>query len=64
MDFFDKLGKVASQTYKTTTEKADKLAKETKIKMKINENKAKIEKIYNEIGEAVYRNHISAREDR
>ena len=59
MEIFDKIGEVASQTYKYTTEKADKIAKETKLKMKMNENKSKIETLYNEIGEAVYRRHIA-----
>lgn len=59
MEIFDKIGEVASQTYKFTTEKADKFARETKLRMKMNENKAKIERLYNEIGEAVYRRHIS-----
>ena len=59
MEIFDKIGEVASQTYKYTAEKADKIARETKLRMKMNENKAKIEHIYNEIGEAVYRRHIA-----
>lgn len=60
MEIFDKIGEVASQTYKYTAEKADKIARETKLRMKMNENKSKIETLYNEIGEAVYRRHISA----
>ena len=63
MEIFDKIGEVASQTYKYTTEKADKIAKETKLKMKMNENKSKIENLYNEIGEAVYRRHISVNKE-
>ena len=59
MEIFEKIGEVASQTYKYTTEKADKIARETKLKMKMNENKSKIEDLYNEIGEAVYRRHIA-----
>lgn len=59
MEIFEKISEVASQTYKFTTEKADKIARETKLRMKINENKAKIEELYNEIGEMVYRRHIS-----
>lgn len=59
MEIFDKIGEVASQTYKYTAEKADKIARETKLKMKMNENKSKIETLYNEIGETVYRRHIS-----
>jgi len=59
MDFFDKLGKKASETYKYTTEKTSKLAKEAKLKMAMNENKAKIEDIYCEIGKKVYRHHVN-----
>ena len=59
MEIFEKIGEVASQTYKFTTEKADKIAKETKLRIKINENKAKIEALYNEIGETAYRRYIS-----
>ena len=59
MEFFDKIGKKASQTYKYTQEKTSKLAKEAKLKMTMNENKSKIEEIYNEIGKKVYMNHIN-----
>lgn len=58
MDFFDKLGKKASETYKVTAEKTGKLAKEAKLKMKMNENKSDIEEIYKEIGKKVYEKHI------
>lgn len=58
MDFFDKLGEKASKTYKYTTEKTSKLAKEAKLKMSMNENKAKIEELYSEMGRKVYENHI------
>jgi len=58
MDFFDKLGKKASKTYKEAAELTGKLAKEAKLKMKMSENKAKIEDIYEEIGKKVYEKHI------
>lgn len=58
MDFFDKLGKKASETYKATAEKTGKIAKEAKLKMKMNENKSDIEEIYKEIGKKVYEKHI------
>ena len=41
MEFFDKLGKKASEAYKATADKTGKLAKETKLKIKINELKNK-----------------------
>lgn len=58
MDIFDKISETANKTYKYTTEKTSKFAKETKLKMKIAENKAKIEDIYEEIGRKVYEKHI------
>ena len=57
MEFFDKLTKKASETYKEAAEKTGKLAKETKLKLKINENKSKINDLYEEIGKKVYQNH-------
>lgn len=58
MDFFNKLSNVANETYKYTTEKTGKLAKEAKLKLKINENKSKIEELYEEIGKIVYQKHV------
>lgn len=54
MGFFSDLGKKTSET-------AGKISKETKLKLKINENKGKIEDIYEEIGKKVYEKHL--RED-
>ena len=62
MEFFDKLTKKASETYKGAAEKTSKLAKETKLKIKINENKTKIEHLYSEIGKKVYQEHSSGQE--
>lgn len=59
MDFFDKLGKTASKTYKYTTDKTSKIAKEAKLKMSMNENKSKIEELYEEIGKKFYEYHIA-----
>ena len=59
MEFFDKLTKKATETYKGAAEKTSKLAKEAKLKMKINENKSKIKDIYEEIGKKVYQKHSS-----
>lgn len=61
MDFFDKLGKKASEAYKVTADKTGKLAKEAKLRMKIGELKSEINTIYEEIGKIVYQKHI--RED-
>lgn len=54
MDFLNKLGKKASETYQVTKEKATNLSEELKIKGKINELKEQISKTYNEIGKIVY----------
>lgn len=51
MGFFSDLGK-------KTTETTGKIAKETKLKMKINDNKGKITDIYEEIGKKVYEKHL------
>ncbi len=63
MEFFDKLGKKASETYKYTTERTSKLAKEAKLKMAINENKSKIEELYEEIGKKVYMFHVNNKDN-
>ena len=51
MGFFSDLGK-------KTTETAGKISKETKLKLKINENKGKIEDLYEAIGKKVYEKHV------
>lgn len=58
MGFFDKLGKKASAAYDATAEKTGKLAKEAKLRMKINENKSDINDLYKEIGRKVYEKHV------
>lgn len=54
MDFLNKLGKKASETYQVTKEKTVKFSEEIKLKGKINEAKNKIADLYEEIGECVY----------
>ena len=58
MEIFEKIGDAASKTYKFTAEKTSKIAKETKLKMQINEAKGKIDDIYREIGEMVYKKSV------
>lgn len=58
MEIFEKIGDAASKTYKYTAEKTSKIARETKLKMQINECKRDIEEIYKKIGEAVYEKFI------
>jgi len=62
MDFFNKLGQKASEAYKVTADKTGKLAKEAKLRMKISELRNEITDIYEEIGKAIYQNHV--REDK
>lgn len=62
MDFFDKLGKKASEAYKVTADKTGKIAKETKLKFRIGELKTQINNIYEEIGKKVYEKHIREEE--
>ena len=54
MDFFNKLGKKASETYQATKEKASNLSDELKLRAKISDQKDIIEKLYKEIGKTVY----------
>ena len=57
MDFFNKIGKAASDTYKATAEKTGKLAKEAKLRMEMGENKSDIDNLYKQIGKKVYEKH-------
>lgn len=62
MDFFNKLGKKASEAYKTTADKTGKIAKETKLKFRMGELKSKIEDMYGDIGKKVYEKHLQKEE--
>ena len=62
MDFFEKIGDAANKTYKYTAEKTSKIAKETKLKMQINEYKGDIKDLYIEIGQNVYEKYIKDEE--
>ena len=62
MEFFDKLGKKASEAYKMTADKTGKIAKETKMKFKIGELRSQINDIYEEIGKKVYEKHVKKEE--
>lgn len=63
MEFFDKLGKKASEAYKITADKTGKIAKETKMKFKIGELRSQINDIYEEIGKKVYESHVKKEEN-
>lgn len=58
MGFFDTIGKKASEAYGVTAKKTGELAKEAKLRMKINENKSNINDLYKEIGKKVYEKHV------
>lgn len=62
MDFLNKLGDIANKTYKNASQKTGEIAKEAKIKMKMNENKSKINDLYEEIGKIVYQKYINKEE--
>ena len=62
MEFFNKIGDIASKTYKNASQKTGELAKEAKIRMKMNENKSKINDLYEEIGKIIYQKHINGQE--
>ncbi|MCI8397315.1 MAG: zinc ribbon domain-containing protein [Clostridia bacterium] len=62
MEILEKIGDAASKTYKYTAEKTTKIAKETKLKMKISDYKKEIETIYREIGETVYEKFVEDKE--
>ena len=57
MDFLNKLTKKAKETYGVASKKTGEIAKEAKLKMKMNENKAEIKDLYQEIGRKVYEKH-------
>ena len=58
MDFFNKLTQKAKETYEGASKKTGELAKEAKLRMKMNENKSEINSLYQEIGKKVYEKHV------
>ena len=62
MDFFNKLTKKAKDTYDVASKKTGELAKEAKLRMKMNENKSDINELYKEIGKKVYEKHVLSEE--
>ena len=60
MDFFSKITKKAKETYKEASQKTGELAKEAKLRMKMNENKSTINTLYQEIGKKVYEKHSNS----
>jgi rRNA maturation endonuclease Nob1 len=62
MDIIDKLKEMGSEAYKFTQESTTKIAKETKLKMKIAQNKSKINDYYEEIGKEIYKDHLCEKE--
>lgn len=62
MEIFDKIGKKASEAYKITADKTGKIAKETKLKLRMGEIKTKTNEIYQEIGKKIYEKHVREEE--
>lgn len=60
MDFFNKLTKKAKEAYEGASQKTGELAKEAKLRMKMNENKSAINSLYQEIGKKVYEKHVKS----
>ena len=60
MDFLNKLGDLANKAGKKTGD----FTKEAKIKMKMSDNKSKIEDLYKKIGKAIYQEHIDIEESK
>ena len=58
MELFDKIGENATKAYKATADKASNLAKEAKLKIKMNELKSQVDDLYKEIGKKVYQKHL------
>ena len=58
-DITKKVGNVAQDTYKTVADKSGKFVEEAKLKIKTNDLESDIERIYTEIGEAVYEKYKS-----
>ena len=58
MEFFEKLGKKATETFNSAAEKTNKIASETKIKIRINDCKSKIKDLYQDIGKVVYQKFV------
>ncbi len=63
MDFLNKLGKKFSETYNIASEKTTKLAKETKLKIKIADTRENMKMEYMKIGEAIYKKYLNNRDD-
>lgn len=57
MEFFNKIGKKASEAYKVTADKTSKIAKETKLRMQVTDLRGQATDVYKEIGEAIYKRH-------
>ena len=58
MEFLDMLGKKASEAYKVTADKTGKIAKETKMKLRIGELKNQVNGLYQKIGKEIYEKHV------
>ena len=57
MEFFDKISQKATEAYKITSDKTGKIARETKLKIKMSNLKTDINNIYEDIGKKSYERH-------
>ena len=62
MDFFDKLSKKASDTYKVTAEKTSKIAKKIKLWLEISNYKSNMEDLYKIVGKKIYQKYAAQEE--
>ena len=58
MEIFEKIGQAATDAYNVAADKTSRLAREAKLRMKMNEKKSDINDIYKQIGKKVYEEHI------
>lgn len=63
MNFLNKLGKKASQTYYATKEKAVNFSEELKIKGKISDLKDQVNSKYEKIGNTIYKEYKQGKND-
>jgi len=64
VEFLNKVTKTVAKTYHMTAQQTEKLAKKIKLNSIIDDNQAKIEDIFQEIGKMVYQKHILPCEDK
>ena len=64
MEFLNKVAKGVSKTYHVTAQQTEKLAKKVKLNSILEDNRAKIDDLYQEIGKIVYQKHVLDTDDK